>query len=238
MSRFGLGFVSGGGTPGNDAFTKILLHFDGANGGTTYTDVNAGGAAKTFTPTNPALVALSSTSLKFGPTSCKFSGSNLTTADHADFTVGSQDWCVDLWWNANGVSAGGFQGICGQVGAAGFTDTSLAVYRDNSDKIIAYVCIGGSPFTITGTTSINTSAWFHIAFVRTGNSIKLFINGTQEGGTVAISGSINNSTSLFGVGCTGSAGTSSNYGYMDEFRFSVGVSRWTSNFTPPASAYT
>ena len=52
MTRFGAGFIGGLSTPGNDAFTKILLHMDGSNGGTTFTDIAVGGSANTWASTN------------------------------------------------------------------------------------------------------------------------------------------------------------------------------------------
>ena len=96
MTRFGVGFIGGLSTPGNDAFTKILLHMDGSNGGTTFTDIAVGGSAKTWTPTN---ATTSTASFKFGTASMLTASGYITTPDHSDFTIGSNDFTLDLWIN-------------------------------------------------------------------------------------------------------------------------------------------
>lgn len=217
----------------NDTGTKILLHFDGSNGATTFTDSNFGGSAHAWTTVGSS--ALSSVAAKFGATSCKFNNSQITTPNHADFVLGTKNWTVDFWYNANGVSGGGFQGLCGQVGTGGITDTGLNIYRDNNNKIVAGAYIGSNTWTVTSTTSINNSAWHFIRFKRDGNSLKLEIDGVQEGGTLAISGAINNSTSVFGVGGCGSSVPNTSSGYIDDFRLSVGVVR---SGPPPTAPYT
>jgi hypothetical protein len=35
--------------------------------------------------------------------------------------------------------------------------------------------------SVTGTTTFTATGWHHVAFVRTGNILKLFIDGLQEG---------------------------------------------------------
>ena len=67
VSHFGLGLISNNGVPGNDAFTKILLHMDGSNGGTTFTDVNAGGVSNTWSALSDAVN--DNGCCKFGPSS-------------------------------------------------------------------------------------------------------------------------------------------------------------------------
>ncbi len=68
--------------------------------------------------------------------------------------------------------------------------------------------------------------------------MKLFIDGVQEGGDVAISGTVNNSSEIFTVGADNAGASDTWMGWIDEFRLSVGVARWTADFTPPASPYT
>jgi hypothetical protein len=86
---------------GNDSFTKILLHMDGANGGTTFTDANVGGSAHTWTANS---ATTSTGTLKFGTASenCGAGVGWIDTPDSADFTLGSGDFTIDFWFNRQG----------------------------------------------------------------------------------------------------------------------------------------
>jgi hypothetical protein len=237
MSRYGLGFVSGGGTPGNDAFTKILLHMDGSNGGTTFTDVNAGGSAHTWTATS---ATTSTASPKFGTASLLTSVGYITTPDHADYTLGSGDFTFDFWVNSNGTT--GLVGLAGQMDATGtIASTSLAVLRAGgaAGLIQATLQTAGVTYTLQSTTGISsTSTWNHIEIVRSGSTARLFFNGTQEH-SLAVAGALNDSSSKWSVGRIGdNTSFAASSCKFDEPRLSVGVARHTANFTPPVSAYT
>lgn len=225
---------------GNDAYTKVLLHFEGSDGATTFTDDNIGGSSHTWTAAGNAQI--DTAQFKFGTSSGLFDGTGdyITTPDHADYSLGSSDFTVDGWFNC--VAAGGsFVAIVGHTGAAGTTaDTSFWIDRSNTNVITAGISDGSSFFTIFGTTqftnALNTG-WHHVAFVRTGNTLKLFIDGTQEGGNLSFSGTVNNSSGSLSVGRYGDQVGFGWNGWIDEFRLSVGTARWTTTFTPPTSAF-
>lgn len=233
MSYFGLGLISSNGVPGNDAFTKILLHMDGSNGGTTFTDVNAGGSAHTWTPTS---ATTSTAAAKFGLTSMLGSAGYITTPAHSDFNIGTQDACVDFWLNNNGLSSA--YGLCGQIDSVG-TVRSTAFIMQKTGGIISVTMENATlsaATTMNSTTNLNgTSSWIHIAWTKSGTTFRLFVNGALEASTTFAS--INSSSRPFTIGRTGNAGPGFS-AYIDEFRLSVGDARWTSNFTPPAAQYT
>jgi hypothetical protein len=81
---------------GNDTYTKVLLHFDGSDASTTITDSNSGGSAHTWTAAGNAQI--DTAQYKFGGASGLFDGTGdwVTTPDHADFTLGSSDFTIDL----------------------------------------------------------------------------------------------------------------------------------------------
>jgi hypothetical protein len=97
-------------------------------------------------------------------------------------------------------------------------------------NICYYTNVG---FQITGSTlSINT--WYFIAVTRSSTSTKLFVNGTQSGSTYTDSTNYTSSSNPL-VGALFD-GYSLN-GYIDDFRITKGYARYTSNFTPPTSAF-
>jgi len=102
-----------------------------------------------------------------------------------------------------------------------------------------FVSDGTNLTAIQGTTQFTNllnTGWHHYAGVRSGNSLLLFIDGVLEA-SGSFSASIPNVTALPTVGVRASTGGSPWLGWIDEFRISVGVARWTANFTPPAAPY-
>jgi hypothetical protein len=86
------------------------------------------------------------------------------------------------------------------------------------------------------TPSLNT--WYHIAATRSSSSvISLFINGVSQSVTSSGSNWANDfsATGILTVGYIGSL-TAMN-GYIDDFRLTKGVARYSSNFTPPTAAF-
>ena len=236
MSHFGLGLISSNGVPGNDAFTKILLHMDGSNGGTTFTDVNAGGSPHTWTPTN---ATTSTSAAKFGPSSMLGASGFIATPAHSDFNIGTQDFAVDFWLNNNGIGSAGY-GLCGQVDSSALIGSmSFIMSRQaTTGRILATVTNSGASSQIffTGTTSLaGTSNQNHIALTKSGTSFRLFVNGTQEDSTKTLA-SVNSSSQPFTIGRAGDSGSGFS-ALIDEFRLSIGASRWTSNFSVPTGPY-
>ena len=225
---------------GNDNFTKALLHANGADASPTFTDSNVGGSAHTWTAAGNAQI--DTAQFKFGGASGLFDGTGdyVTTPDHADFTLAALDWTWDCWFNCNAAS-GTIERIFGQCDNTGTAaSTSIRGARLATDVIQCIASVGGSNFTVSSTSTftnaVNTG-WHHLAFVRTGNTLKLFIDGVQEGGDVAITGSINDSSEVWAFGTTGAITSDPWTGWLDEGRLSVGIARWTANFTPPVAEY-
>lgn len=96
--------------------------------------------------------------------------------------------------------------------------------------------IGGSA-VINETWSPATNTWYHIAIVRSGTNLRAFLDGTQLGSTVTNSTDIQGASGI-GLGKYSSGGGGAFNGWMDELRVIKGTAIWTSNFTPPSSAYT
>jgi len=223
---------------GNDAFTKVLLHFDGVDASTTITDSNAGGSAHTWTAYGNAQLDTGITP-KFGTAAllCDGTGDYVEMSDHADLTLGSGNWTAECWFNRAG-GDGGRRFMFGQSVNAMNSNVSINCELNASNVVVASVGNGTATLPqITGTTTFTATGWNHVAVVRTGNTLKLFVNGTQEGGDVSFTGSVHDSSGAFRVGALGGYALLMWNGSIDEFRLSVGVARWTANFTPPTRAY-
>lgn len=211
---------------GNDSYVKLLLHFDN-----NVTDSSP--SARSVTNTN---VSFSSDTYKFGGYSAIFNGVNsqLVMADSADFFLSNNDFTIDFWWKPTDLTNG--QGFYYQGSGVG---NNTQIYWEASDSTLN-IFVPGSSITHKICSFIPTvGVWYHIAFVRNGSNWYIFVNG--------ISQSLTNSTdSASFVNYTGSVFVGSldlatfGYplaGYLEEFRFSNGIARWTSNFTIPSNFY-
>lgn len=224
---------------GNDTYTKILLHFDAVNGSTTIADSNLGGSAHTWTFGGSGGYAASNYTMAtiFGSILYCPGTAWVETADHADFNLGSGDFTIDCWFYRLG-GDGTYRYLCGQANAAPTAATNSAYLVLSNTNVMQFVVSDGTtPVTVTGTTAFTAAGWHHVAGVRTGNTLKLFLDGVQEGGNVTFSGTVPNATSKYSVGRIGEYATLYFNGYIEEFRLSVGIARWTANFATPTLAY-
>jgi hypothetical protein len=93
--------------------------------------------------------------------------------------------------------------------------------------------------THSGTGIVQLNRWSHVAFVRAGSTMTFYVNGIA-GGTATISGtqSGNATTNPIWIGTkdNGLAGYGT-VGYIDNFRITNGVARYTANFDVPLAPY-
>lgn len=219
---------------GITSFTKLMLHND-----------DTGLSDSSLTPKTMTLngtVARSATQSVFGGFSAGFDGTaaSISTATNiSDFNLGTNDWTIDgRLWNANeNVS----HTMWGDDDAGGSVQSTKIIWRGNALRTIRLFVV----FTVGGTFSIdhqNTLAvgtWGHIAAVRNGNEIALYLDGVKSTSTLNATGKTVAplGTSQFYVGRPGLFNGDFHNGYLDEFRYDNGIANWTTDFTPPTSAY-
>jgi len=128
-----------------------------------------------------------------------------------------------------------------QFGNAG-ANTAYTLYITSGQINFIAWQLGGVLVT-SGSTTVPINAWSHVALTRDGQYFKIYINGTLAGTSGAYSGAISTGGAYNSIG-TGYDSNGGGYGYggyfsgyIDDFRFSKDIKRWTSNFNPPAYAY-
>lgn len=110
----------------------------------------------------------------------------------------------------------------------------VVILGGTSHKIQASVTPDGGSSNQTdllSTTTYNDSAWHHVAFVRTGDTLLLFVDGILEASDTFV-GSVYNSSRDAAIGGD-DAGNSVFQGYIDEVRIVKGRAIWTTNFLVP-----
>ena len=213
-------------SPGDQYYNScsLLLHFNGSNGSTTFTDNSP--SPKTATPTGNAQISTAQS--KFGGASLLLDGSGdyLTLASNVAFGTGTGNFTIEFWMYPVSVASG--YAFDNRTGGA-------------LQSVLGYFSAAGS-FTFTGgiittgitKTGITANSWYHVACVRNGSTVYLFFDGVSAG-TDSIGGSANSSNPLtIGSKYDGTTGFN---GYIDDFRFTKGVARYTGNFTPPSSQF-
>lgn len=225
---------------GNDLFTKVLLHFAGADASTAFPDIGAGGAAHTWTAAGNAQVDTADKKFGVGSLLLDGTGDEITTPDNTDFNLAASNFTVDFWFKMGGGDGVGMN-VAGQtdvgITAAG---SSFRITRDAGGTFTAYVSNGTSLVTAATATTYTTASnpgWHHLELTRSANVLYLFIDGILAAST-AFTGTVPNAAGVFGIGSRGSAGTANFFGWLDEFRLSVGIARHTANFTIEPAAYT
>jgi hypothetical protein len=246
MNKTSLGTPNGSWAPLNigtafDSYTVLMLHMDGSDESTTITDSST---VNPKTVTAHGTCDLDTANPKFGTASCQFDGSTgyLSIPDSADWAFGANDFTIDLWMYAVAIS-----------GAA--NQNAMLYYNrpnnDNNNRMYFYlssttagnfaVVSGGVTLASYSFTfpAISLSAWVHLALVRYGTNIYLFVNGVAATNTVNTAIGTNSIPDFGGTLVIGNENTGTNYfnGAMDEYRISNGIARWTSNFTVPSAAY-
>ena len=223
---------------GIDSYVVFGTHANGADGATSTTDFSTAQAAKTITFAGNCQLDTAQT--KFGASSLLYDGTTdyISLDDSADFDFGSGDFTIDFWVRFANVS--GEQWFYGQTG----TGSNEVLFRKNDEathKLQIYTAktgVGVTGFyTMTNNWAPSADTWYHIAVVRNGTSCLMFIDGVSQGVTQTTAfGTLADVDGPLDIGVDRTPSASVN-GWLDEYRVSKGIARWTANFTPSTSEY-
>ena len=214
-----------------DSYTKLLLHCDGVDATTTFTDE----IGKTVTANGNAQI--DTAQKKFGTASGLFDGTGdyLSLADSADWDFGAGDFTIDFWIRPNAI--GSLQFLYEQELDSNNTIYISLLASGNLD-FVSYVG-GVLKGYYSNATVLSNGTWYHIAIVRNGTTGYLFVNGSKNNSSENTAFGSNTlpdlAVSLF-IAAHNTGGSAFN-GWIDEVRISKGIARWTANFTPPTAAY-
>lgn len=223
----------GGGGGGGDPFvgnTASLLHFDGTDGATTFTDVRG----KTWTASGDA--QLDTAQFKWGSASLLLDGTgDYISATHADldFTADNK-FTMEAWIRP---AAFGDRGIFFN-GDLSTNPSRVQVALNSSGQVVCFIQGStGSGTSCTSTSSLTLNTWQHIAFTRDGSKLRVFINGTLEGTASSTDSLVARTGFAIGNARAGGAQIPFN-GHIDDVRLTKGVCRYSVNFTAPTGAFT
>ena len=252
---------------GLDIYTKLLCHCDGNNNSTTLANVIPGFMSALTCNGN---AKLSTSQKKFGTASLYLDGVNSYVEQDYGIDlawVDGQDFTFDMWIypTASGKMAivGTDDGTHNDENTPIAYNDAIVIEKDASNKLHAKLNVvtgygeDGNPnaydyLDVTGTTTINSNEWTHIAVIRASGYLLTFVNGNLEGtSSNCLSGPLStiycylnanltfgpSGTWFIGLSNPNNVGASYFTGYIDEIRYSKDIARWLETFTPPMTYY-
>lgn len=168
---------------------------------------------------------------KFGTSSLILDGTedSISVASNNDFGFGTDDFTIEGFFYFDSVT-----GTRSLIDLRAGADTDVGPYL-NLNAGNPEVYINGSTVLSSGT-SLTTATWYHIAVSRTGTTMKLFVDGTEED-SATVSTDLGSAKPLV-VGAKWSTTAEYLDGNVDEVRISKGVGRYTGAFGAITSEFT
>lgn len=212
---------------------ELLLGFDGSDDEQAAPDESSRGRTVTFHGT----AALDVGVRKFGTASLRTDGSSgsyvsIAHADALSVVSGSGDWTIEFWFRPN--ELGKQQGLSNKRDTTGSEEHGI--YFDSTNTLRVQLFNAGDAGVVSDATALNTGQFYHVAATRSGNTLRLFRDGELVGSVTV--GTVAGNTEALQLGRDGAfPGLREFNGWMDEYRFTKGVARYTSSFTLPEAPF-
>jgi hypothetical protein len=212
---------------------SLLLHCNGTNGSTTFTD----NSPSPLAVSGAGNAQISTAQSLYGGASLFLDGVGdfLAVPSSAALTFGTGDFTIECsvfissfvnpqnWLLGNYI--GGIDGYFGfYIDASG---DNLA-FRNGDSEVVSQVL----------SSNIGTDVWRHLAVTREGTTLRFFVDGVLQGAGSTFTSNLDGQGSC-GLGSTAPSfpDDSEFHGYIDEIRVTKGVARYTASFTPPTGPY-
>lgn len=221
--------------PVPDLSVLLLMHFDGPSESNQFDDSSL--YVRTLTPVgNPFLI---DTPTLYGPTVGSFDGnSRVQAANSADFDFGTENFTVEtyVWVDpSNGVSM-----VIGTVDLTGIPSAGWYMLMSGDTPNFYFYQVGNDLVTCPGQ-ALSRSAWHHVACVRDGAFMRMYIDGGFVGGTEIVGEqSMQSSPDVLRVGDDSEGVFGGFVGFLSELRVIRGLTLYSGStggvngsFTPP-----
>jgi len=215
--------------------SSVLLHFSGSNNSTTISDSGPNNVSITVS----GGAKITSSFSKFGGTSLFLGGTNgnyltIPVVSGGPLDVNNQNFTVECYIYITATTTGMIASRYNSSAGSGNYNWDLSLTSTGKlQGLISQFNNNNSYNLITGLTTLATNTWHHIAYVKSSSLQTLFLNGNID-----VSGSITITTSDSGqairIGTSVNSDGSTNApiaGYIDEFRITKNVVRYTGSFT-------
>jgi len=230
--------ISGGGGPSDSYWNNVTARYTFDSDLTDSAIDNfgrTGGATHSGTTIDTTISKFGGASLSANPTgtSTQKASVNLPTPS---FFFGTDDFTVELWIRTLSVSGAWRPAIGDWVSTI---NGSWTLQVRTSGTLELYVEGSASSPLLAGA-AVPATTWQHIALTRQGTTLRLFQDGVQTATTtISSSQSIGNNCFAMTSKQAWLAGNNGGVfvGNIDDVRITRGLSRYNTDFTPPATAH-
>lgn len=179
-------------------------------------------------------VDISTSEYKYGPSSLVFDGNGdyltVPLSNTLDFRSG--DFTIETWFKVTQFK--GYQAIYSRPKTTA-DGSGMVLFFDPSNNIV-FIAGNSGWSVVIGTAPPTINVWNHVAVTRSGNVFRFWLNGQlMDSTTNSINFDISTEPAYIGRHPYFPSFNSSQdfSGFIDDFRITKGVARYTANFTPP-----
>lgn len=200
-----------------DPSCVVLMHFDGANAGSTFTEETGKAVTRVGTPVT------STAKSKYGGSAVLFNGSTdaLTIPSSSDVLLGSGDFAIEFDILPTALpTAGSYAAMVGKYSSAGSRSYSIELYNASGvyQVVVLLSSIGTSAdYYLYADFTPSLTAFSHLELSRSGGTVYLFGNGALLGTIAVGAAALYANTEAFSIGARAN-GAFFYYGYIDELR--------------------
>jgi hypothetical protein len=217
----------------------MLLSADGTNGAQNNTFLDSSTNAFTITRNGNTTQG---TFTPFSKVDGRWGNYFDTTGDFLSFTGSSAtnfngvDWTIECWFFKVSLSGGNDAIIQSTTGTNSWVP--YLALSTNNDRTIG---VSLNAVNYSSTQTYNLNEWNHVAVVRSGGTIKVYLNGAAT--SISVTADITNSNLSFWIGKVDNAPGGGGYlyyfnGYISNLRILKGTAQYTAAFTPPTAPLT
>jgi len=214
------------------ANVSLLLHGNGTDGSTTFTD----SSSNVLSVTGVGNAQIDTAVKQFGTGSIQFDGNGdyLEIADNNVLDL-SGDFTIELFFRLNSLTNNSEHQTFIVKGDTELANNFTIQILDPGTSIVIR---SNATNIMTTNVSISINTFYHFAISRSGSNLRMYLNGNQIGTTVTNSTNFTN-TNVVRIGGRNinSYGGYLN-GFIDEFRITKGVARYTgATLTVPTAQF-
>jgi hypothetical protein len=151
------------------------------------------------------------------------------------------DYTIEYWIRPLTMSTMGYtNSSVTYPAAAGNQDTAGTTYwafgPTSDGNVKFYYFTGSANFVTTSGVTIGINTWYHLAFVKNGTNLKIYVDGVERA-SATLSGTPQSAITVpFQIGSARGTTLASLHAHIDELRVSK-TARYTSGFTPATTAF-